>query len=83
MKSILANFRRSKTAVLTILKALNFDIKKMSHFEMLPVLKNSKFRAVKRVKNVIFLGLKSNQNLFHVVSEYQNIPKISTLDIPN
>ena len=46
VKSILADFRLPKTAVL---EALNFDFGKISHFKILKVFNNSKFRGVQMV----------------------------------
>ena len=54
MKSILADFRRSKSAFLTILEALNFDFWKNVTLEMSKVPENSKFRAAQNGKNGIF-----------------------------
>jgi len=50
MISVLANFRRSKTAVFTILEALNFDFWKNFTVDILKVLKNSTFRVAQMVK---------------------------------
>ena len=50
MKSIVADFRRLKTAILTILEALNFDIQENSYLEMSKIGKNAKIRAAKVVK---------------------------------
>ena len=54
VKSILANFRRSKTAILTILVGLNFDFWEKIHFKMSKITKKSKFRAAKMVKMAVF-----------------------------
>ena len=58
VKSILVDFRRSKTAVETILEALNFDFWKNFTVEILKVLKNSKFRAALLVKIANFWAYK-------------------------
>ena len=58
MKSVLADFRRSKTAVFIILEALNFDFWKNFTVEILKVLKNSKFRAAEMVKIANFWAYK-------------------------
>ena len=68
MKSILADFRMSKTSNLTISEALNFDFRKNFTFEMSKVLKNTKFRAAQMFKMAV-LGLQIEQNWFHVKSE--------------
>ena len=49
MKSILADLRRSKTGIPTI---LNFG--KKSHLEMSKIAKNSKLRAAQMVKMAVF-----------------------------
>ena len=54
MKSILADFRGSKTVVLTVLEGLNFQFFGISHLKMSKVPKNSKFRAVEMVKTAVF-----------------------------
>ena len=53
MKSILADFRRSKTTVLTIMIALNFEFWKNFTLEMSKVPKNAKLRATEMVKIAI------------------------------
>ena len=58
MKSILADFRRSKIAVLTILKALNFDFCEKSHLKMSKISNNLKFWAAEVVKMADFETLK-------------------------
>ena len=64
VKSVLAAFKRSKTAVLNILEALNFDISEITHLKMLKIPKNSKFRAAKTVTKV-FRGLKMTKLISH------------------
>ena len=54
VKSIIADFRMSKTANKTILEALNFDIWKFFTLEMSKISKNLKFRATQMVKIVVF-----------------------------
>ena len=51
MKSILADFRMSKTAILIILEALNFGFWKNITLEMPNVTKNSKFSAARVAEN--------------------------------
>ena len=58
VKSILADFRRSKTVVLTILQALNFDFWKNLTLEMSKVPKNSIFKAAQLVQMAVFGGFK-------------------------
>ena len=73
VKSILADFRRSKTAVFISLKALNFDFWKILFLKTSKVSKNSKFRAARMVKRVEqFMGLLNDQNWFHVKSVWQH-----------
>ena len=76
MKSILADFRRTKAA-LTILKALNFDfveknftnenVKKYKKIQNLELLKWSKWQ---------FLGLQDDQNCFAVSLRGRKILKL-------
>ena len=48
-------FQKVKTAVLTILEALNFDFfGKISHWNVSTIPKNSKFRAAQLVKMAVF-----------------------------
>ena len=58
VKSILADFRRSKTANLTILEALNFDFWKYFTLGFSKILKNWKSRAVQMVKMGVFRASK-------------------------
>ena len=58
MQSILFDFTRSKTAVLTILEALNFDFRKILHLKMSKVPKNSKIRAAQMAKKAVFRASK-------------------------
>ena len=71
VKSILADFRRSKTAILTILEALNlyfgdFHTRKCHHF---PKIQNS---GLLKWSKWQFWGLQNVLDLFHVKSEWQN-----------
>ena len=61
MKSIYADIRISKTAVLTILKPLNCDFWKNFTLEMSKVPKNTKFRAAEMVKMAVFDILKTDK----------------------
>ena len=54
MKSILADFRRSKTAVLTILKALNFEFMKNLTLENIKIPTDSRFIVAQMVKMAVF-----------------------------
>ena len=54
MKSILAYFGRPKTAIVTILKALNFDFWKNFTLENVKSAENSKFRAAHMVQMAVF-----------------------------
>ena len=54
VKSILADFRMSKTVVLTILEGLKFELLGISHLKMSKVSKNSKFRAAQMLKMAVF-----------------------------
>ena len=54
MKSILADFRRPKIAILTILEALNFYFWNISHLQMSNLSKSSKFKAAKMFKMAVF-----------------------------
>ena len=53
MKSILADFRRSKIAVLTILEALNIDFRINFTLENFKTPKSSKFNATQMVKMAV------------------------------
>ena len=82
VKSILADLRRSKTAVLTILEALNFDFwKKISHFKSqnFPTFQNSELLKWSKLQ---ILGLQNNQNWFHVKSKWQKNPANFQLGCP-
>ena len=70
MKSTLADFRRSKIAILTILEALNFDFWEFQKF--------LKFKPAKIVKIAVFEAPKCH-NRFHVKFEWQKKPKNFTL----
>ena len=59
MKSILDDFRRSKSAILTILEALNFDFWKNVTLGNVEIPKKSKFKATKIVKLTAFDHMKS------------------------
>ena len=84
MKSILAELRGSKTIILTILVALNFDILGISCLKKSKISKSSKCRAAQIVTmQWQFLGLQNDQTWFHVKSEWQKNLVISTLCIPN
>ena len=55
VKSIVADFRRLTTLILTILEALNFDFfGKISHWNVSTIPKNSKFRAAQIVQMTVF-----------------------------
>ena len=54
MKSILVDFRRSKSAILTQLKALNLDLYVFLHFLKTEIYPNQKFRAPEMVKMAFF-----------------------------
>ena len=56
MKSILADYRRAKTAIITFLEALNCDFLVISHFQMSKFPENSKVRAAKVDKTAVFGG---------------------------
>ena len=70
MKWILAHFRRSKSVILAILEALNFDFLVVSHLKMSKTAKNSKFIAAEMFKMAV-LGSSKDQNWFHVKSKWQ------------
>ena len=53
MKSILADFKRAKSVVLTILKALNFKFWKDFSLENVKNVQNFKFRAAQLVKKAV------------------------------
>ena len=55
VKSILADLRRSKTAILTILKALNYDFGTFKLVKMSKIPINAKFSAVKRLSKCAVL----------------------------
>ena len=61
VKSILTDFRRSKSAILTILEALNFDFWKNFTLENVLRSKNQKFRAALMVKMSVF-GASNDQD---------------------
>ena len=82
MKSILIDFRRSKTAITTILKASKFDFWKYFALKNVKNSQNSKFRAAQIVKMAVF-GLQNDQIRSRVKSEWHKNPEISTLGIPN
>ena len=82
VKSILADLKRSKSAISTVLKALNFDFLRISQLKISKNPKNVNSELSKGSKWQ-FLGLQNDQNQFHVKSEWQNYPVISTLSIPN
>ena len=78
------DFRRSKTAILTILEALNFDFWKNFTHENVKSSQKFKIQRSSNDQNFSFWGRASNdQNQFHVKSELQKSPEISTLPIPN
>ena len=54
MKSILTDFSRLNTAILTILAALNFDFLGISHFRISENSQKCKIRAGKMVKMAVF-----------------------------
>ena len=54
VKSFFDDFRVSKTAILTILEALNVDFGKFLHFLKAKIYQNKKSRASKTVKMVDF-----------------------------
>ena len=58
MKSILADFRRSKSAFLTILEALNFDFWKNVTLENVESFKSKKFRPAQMVNMAVLGGFK-------------------------
>jgi len=58
VKSILADFRRSKAVISTILEALNFDFFEISYSIKSKVSKNSKLRAVQMVKMAVLWATK-------------------------
>ena len=62
VKSILADFRRSKTVILTILESLNFELCQKFKVQELLKLSMSKWQC---------LELKNYQNWFHIKSEWQ------------
>ena len=78
MKSILADFRRSKSAFLTILEALNFDFWKISHFAMSLVPKNLIFRPPQMVKIAVFGASKLPKLISH-----KNVSGRKILNFPN
>ena len=59
MKSILANFKQSKTVVLTIFEALNFDFLGTFDIFKCEIPKISKFKLSKIGKTTVFDPLKS------------------------
>ena len=63
------NFRGSKTAILAILKALNFEFWDIPHLEMLRIPKIWNFQVAKKVKMADF-ETKKLQIWFHVKSEW-------------
>ena len=73
VKSILADFKNSKTAILPVLKALNLIVGKNFTLGNDQICKNSKFSAAQMVKMAIF-GASKYQNQFHVRSEKQKNP---------
>jgi len=73
--------RISKTVLLTILRALKFDFNELVQILRAITYRKLKFRASKYAKQIHFLlfqCLKMN-NWFHVKSEKQKYPEISTL----
>ena len=69
--------QRVKTVISTILEATNIDFLGIS---LLKISKNSKFRAAQTVIMTV-LELLNDQNWFHIKSEWQKNPEISTLCI--
>ena len=59
VKSTLADFNESNTAVVTPLKALNLDFQKILNLKMSKVLKNSEVRVAQMVKMADFGTVKS------------------------
>ena len=70
VKSILADFRRSKTAILVNVAALNFEYWVIFDIFKCESTKKSKFKASKIVEMAVFDLLKSATIDFHVKSEW-------------
>ena len=58
MQSILADFRKAKTAVLTIMEALNFDFRKNFTLENIKSCRNSKIQSQSNDQSGSFRGFK-------------------------
>ena len=71
--------KSSKTAILTILEALNFDFRENSTFQSVENSQNALIQSFKNVEMAVFCGLWNFPNWFHVKSEWQKNPDISTL----
>ena len=79
-KSILADFRRWKTANLTILMALNFDFWKNVTLENVKITQKFKIKSYSKSQNGSFSNFCNIKNWFHVKkSEWQKNSYISTL----
>ena len=79
VKSILADFRGSKTAILTIFLALNFDIWENFIIENVKNSQKIKIQCCWNGQNGNFWPFEISQNWFHVKSEWQKNLKIFTL----
>ena len=82
VKSILADFRQSKTVILTILKALNFVFWKYFTLENVKKYLKLKFQSRSNGQKAV-LGLQNHKNWFYVKSERQKILKFPHFVIPN
>ena len=78
MKSILADFRRSKTTISTILEALNFNIGELHPWKCQKYPKIQNLVILKCIKYQFF-AFKLTKTWFHVKSEWQKNCEISTL----
>ena len=83
VNSILAYFKRSKSIILTILEALNFDFWEFYSWKC----QKFKIHSCSDGHDSSFLVLQNDQTLFHVKSEWLKNPEIFTLyrrlEIPN
>ena len=71
------NSWRAKSAILTYLKALNFDFYEFLHFWRLKFTESTKYKAPK-IKKWRFSNMYNPWNWFHVKSEWQKNPYIFT-----
>ena len=75
VKLILADLTGSKTVILTILEALNFEFFGNFTFENVKTIQKFQTQSCANRHNGIFLGLQIDQNWFYARFESENNPK--------